>query len=345
MIKFNSVKEHPVATIIIGVIVAIVIACVALSGWYAVQLRPVGSSQQTELFVVKKGSTLSQIATELEESKLIRNASAFETYVKLKSIGGDFQAGTYALSPSQSVDSIATTLTKGKVTSVLVTILPGKRIDQIRAELINSGFTPEDVDSALDPDQYSNLPVMALKPSNVMTLEGLLWPDSFQKDQTTKASDIIKQSLVAMGERLTPAVQEQLKARGLTPYQGLVLASIVEQEVSKPSDQTQVAQVFYSRLKQGMTLGSDVTATYGAVSAGLKPTLDYDSPYNTRMHPGLPPTPISTINEGSLNAVISPAKTSWLYFVAGDNGTTYFSKTLKEHEAYTAKYCQELCSL
>ena len=312
-------------------------------GWYQAELRPVSDSQKATLLVVQKGASVSEIASKLQDDKLIRSAQVLQTYVKIKGLGNKFQAGTYALSPSQDIKSIVATLTKGKVSAVLVTILPGKRVDQIRSEFINDGFAPDDVDKALDPDQYSNLPIMAFKPSSVLTLEGLLWPDSFQKDQTTVASDIIKQSLMESGEHLTSGAQALFASQGLSPYQGLTLASIIEQEVSNPADQNVVAQVFYARLKKGMMLGSDVTARYGAISAGLDPSLKYDSPYNTLIHPGLPPTPISTVNTNSLNAALHPSSTNWLYFVAGDDGTTHFSSTLEEHNANTAKYCHKLC--
>ena len=90
--------------------------------------------------------------------------------------------------------------------------------------------------------------------------------------------------------------------------------------------------------------GSDTTTTYGAVAAGLAPDLNYDSPYNTHLHTGLPPVPISTVNANSLAAAAHPAATDWLFFVTGDDGTTHFSHTVEEHEALTAKYCHELCS-
>ena len=112
----------------------------------------------------------------------------------------------------------------------------------------------------------------------------------------------------------------------------------------KSADRPVVAQVFLKRYKEDMRLGSDVTAYYGARLAGKEPSLGYDSPYNTRLHSGLPPGPISNVSAGSLEAVAFPAQTDWLYFVAGDDGITHFSKTLQEHEALTAKYCKKLCS-
>jgi UPF0755 protein len=200
------------------------------------------------------------------------------------------------------------------------------------------------VDRALNPDLYKDLPALAFKPTDVNTLEGLLWPDSYQKQPNTDPSVIVREALVAMGNHLTPDVQAGFAAEGLTPYQGVTLASIIIQEVNKPSDQTQAAQVFLSRLKTGIMLGSDVTARYGAIAAGKTPSLTYDSPYNTHLHAGLPPTPISTISANSLNAALHPAPTNWLFFVTGDDGNTYFSATEQEHEALTQKYCHKLCS-
>lgn len=326
-----------------GLIVALLAGIVLARHIYYVQLRPVSADQRTQIFIVETGSTVKQIADNLEKAKLIRSAWALELYSHSKELGNQVKAGTYALSPSQGTTSIMTTLTKGKVTTRLVTILPGRRIDQVRADLINSGFSPTAVDSALQPAQYGDLPVMAFKPAGVNTLEGLLWPDSFQKNPDTDPSVIVRESLTEMGEHLTPDVQAQFAAEGLTTYQGVTLASIIIQEVGKPSDQTQVAQVFLSRLKSNATLGSDVTARYGSIEAGLSPSLTYDSPYNTLIHTGLPPTPISTISTNSLYAATHPAATNWLYFVAGDNGTTYFSTNLQDHQAQTQQYCHKLC--
>jgi UPF0755 protein len=118
---------------------------------------------------------------------------------------------------------------------------------------------------------------------------------------------------------------------------------MVEQEVSKPADRSQAAQVFLSRLKTGIPLGSDVTAYYGAILNGAKPSTFYDSPYNTLLHKGLPPGPISNVSDSSLQAVANPANTHWLFFVTGDNGTTYFSKTADEHDKLTQQYCHKLC--
>lgn len=323
-------------------VVIVVGGIVVVRHTYNEELKPVSSDQRTQIFTVAEGSSVKEIADQLQKTHLIRSAWALELYAHT-SPGSDLQAGVYALSPSETTNQIVNTMTKGKVATRLVTILPGRRIDQVRADLINDGFSPSSVDAALNPAQYQDLPVLAFKPMTVNSLEGLLWPDSFEKDSSTSPTIIIRESLEEMGEHLTSTVQQEFANEDLTVYQGLTLASIIDQEVSRPQDQTQVAQVFLSRLQTNMMLGSDVTADYGAIAAGQSPSLTYDSPYNTLQHTGLPPTPISTVSADSLYAATHPAPTHWLYFVAGDNGTTYFSTTLQQQQANTTEYCHKLC--
>ena len=157
------------------------------------------------------------------------------------------------------------------------------------------------------------------------------------------SKDRIAESLTEMQEHLTSDIRKGFTNHGLTVYQGVTLASIVEQEVPGLGDRNQAAQVFLKRLGINMELGSDVTAFYGAIRAGVTPAVDYDSPYNTLLHKGLPPSPISTVSDSALQAVAHPATTDWLYFVAGDDGRTYFARTLDEHNANVKKYCHKLC--
>src|SRR6185437_15214148 len=132
-------------------------------------------------------------------------------------------------------------------------------------------------------NQYAGNPALVDKPAGA-SLEGYLYPDSFQKSSSTDVQSIIKESLNEMSQQLTPNLRAAFAAEGLSTYQGIILASIIGQEVSNPSDQTQAAQVFLSRLHQNADLGSDVTAFYGAILAGQSPSVSYDSPYNTRLH-------------------------------------------------------------
>lgn len=326
------------------VTLAVVSALALLVGWrYAVSnLAPANPSGTAREVTVEPGLSVGQIGEKLEEDKLVRKAWAFRLYVQLRGGASYLQAGTYTLSPSQSTQSIVEQLTHGKVATRLVTILPGERLDQVRTSLINQGFSEADVDAALEPSQYEDLAVLADKPKGA-SLEGYLYPDSFQRTSTSTAKDIVEQSIASMGRLLTPARKAGFEQQGLTTYQALILASIVEKEVVTASDRAQAAQVFISRTRLDMQLGSDVTAFYGSELAGAGQDVTYDTPYNTRIHTGFPPTPISNISTVSLDAVAKPSKTDWLFFVAGDDGTTYFSRTVEEHEALVKQYCTKLC--
>ena len=148
-----------------------------------------------------------------------------------------------------------------------------------------------------------------------------------------------------MAKQLTPDMRAAYAKQGLSTYQAIILASIVEKEVSSQSDRNQVAQVFLSRIHNGINLESDVTVQYGALLDGVTSNWEgYSSPYNTYENPGLPPTPISNVSHSSLEAVAYPANTSWLYFVAGDDGTTHFANTLAQQQANVAQYCQKSCA-
>lgn len=325
-----------------GLLVLLLLAIIGIWQFYLANLKPVSKYAQSKNITIDTGSTPTSIAGLLHDQGIIRNAWTFERYVQSKNVSEDLQAGTYSLSPSQSVQDIVGQLTHGKVTTKLVTILPGQRLDQVKQALINDGFSEADVTAALQPSQYEGNAALVDKPAG-NSLEGYLYPDSFQRTNQTKASEIVQESIAGMQTRLTPSIRASFASEGLSTYQGIILASIVEQEVSKPGDRAQAAQVFLKRLSTGMMLGSDVTAMYGSRLAGQGTSLTYDTPYNTLIHTGLPPTPISNVSSSSLQAVAHPASTDWLYFVAGDDGTTHFSHTFEEHQALTQQYCHKLC--
>ena len=329
-------------SVIAVIILVLIMAAIVVRQIYNNNIQPLNHSQTTQIVTVSNGMSSQQIASLLKKDNIIRSDWAFEWYLDSKNLRSSLQAGTYSLSSSQSVAQIVNLLTEGKVTTHLVTILPDRRLDQIRSDLINAGFSPSSVDQALQPAQYVSLPVLAFKPTSA-NLEGLLYPDSFQKDSNTSPEQIIQESLTEMGQHLTPSLQATFANEGLSTYQAVILASIVQQEVIGSSDQAQAAQVFLSRLKSGMTLGSDQTAFYGSIVAGQTPNVNYDSPYNTLIHTGLPPTPISNVNAQSLNSVAHPANTNWLYFVTGDNGTTYFEQTAAQHQSDINQYCHVKC--
>lgn len=340
--KQRGFPRRLLIVLLVGLAVVLAATITARQVYYQ-NLQPVDSeSQQTQEFTVELGATADEIASQLESAGLIRSAWAFKLYVSSKQARSDLQAGTYSLSPAQNVNSIVSQLTHGEVTTDLITILPGQRLAQVREGLINNGFSEAEVDQALEPGAYGDHPALVDKPKDA-SLEGYIYPETFQKTDSTTAQDVIRRSLDEMNKQLTPHLRNAYAQRGLSTFEGIILASIVEREAANAEDRTQVAQVYLKRLKEGMRLEADPTAHYGAHLAGAELTVRFPSAYNTYMHEGLPPGPISNVSAGSLQAVAQPADTDWLYFVAGDDGQTHFSKTLEEHELNTERYCTELC--
>lgn len=324
---------------VIGLIVA---GMIGVRVFYNANLAAASDSTASQTVIIEEGATVKQVADELERRELIRSSLVFQLYIRSKGDKNPLIAGTYRLQPNLSTPAIVSILSRGKVATDLVTILPGQRIDQIRESLIKSGFDPDEVDAALDPATYEDNPALVDKPAGA-NLEGYLYPESFQRTATTKPREIIEKSLALMNDNLTPDIRAAFASHGLSTYEGIILASIVEQEAATQEDRDRVAQVFLKRLSIGMPLQSDPTGKYGAVLDGKPPQLGYDSPYNTYKHAGLMPTPISNVSKSSLQAVAQPANTDWLYFVAGDDGRTHFSKTIEEHERLTEQYCTTLC--
>jgi UPF0755 protein len=329
-----------VAVFLLVILLASVV--VVRSEYYA-RLKPVSTSQTVVLVTVEKGSAATEIGELLASKGLIRSSTIFQWYIRSNNVRDKLQAGTYALRPSMSVKEIVDVMVQGTVKSDLITIIPGQRLDQIRQTFINAGFDPTAVDKALLVDQYASHPALADKPAEA-SLEGFLYPDSYQKNDNTDPSTVVKEALDEMANHLTPEIRAAFASHGLSVFQGVTLASVIEEEVSNQSDRAQAAQVFLKRLQIDMFLGSDVTAFYGAIAKGVAPSTDVDTPYNTLIHKGLPPGPIANISLSSLQAIANPAATDWTYFVTGDDGTTHFSKTIDEHEALIKQYCRKNCA-
>lgn len=307
---------------------------------YHQHLLPVNASQKSVLVTIPSGASVQEIAEKLQEQGLIRASWAFEWFVRNNNTRDQLQAGTYALRPSQSVQEITTILTQGKVDTSLVTILPGRRLEDVRDGFINQGFAADEVDAALNPKLYSNHPALVDKPQQA-NLEGYLYPESFQKTADTEVTTIIKLSLDELQKQLTPDVRAGIVNQGLTVHQAIILASVIGQEVSDPKEQQVVAQIFLKRLKDGIELGADATTRY-AVDKPKGPLtaeeLNSDSPYNTRKSKGLPPGPISNFKASALQAVAFPASGDYLFFVTGRDFVTRFSRTISEHETLIKQY-------
>lgn len=352
MSKFHIDRQHKSRTTklwLIALILPLIMFLVggfAVAFWYQANLQPLSTDDSEIIVNIKEGATAQEISQQLETQNIIRSAYAFDIYTKLNGVRDDLQAGSYKLRASYSVQIIVTKLVNGEVATDLVVVLPASRIDQVKTGFIKAGFERDEVNQAVRPENYRTHPVGVFIPTGA-TMEGFIYPDSYQRDSQTTVSDIIIAALNELDDALTPDLQQRFAERGLTVYQAITLASIVESEVSAASgDRPTVAQVYLKRLSEGIPLQADPTAQYGTLFA--TGTTDgwrnYDTPYNTYLYQGLPPGPISNVSKTSLEAVAYPASTDYLYFVADDNDdTTHFARTLAEHEENIAKYCQVKC--
>ncbi len=354
----KSKKKFIISTII-GIVVAIGLAIAALFTWYSVQLSPVDSANENkELVVIESGSTPTAIATTLEEKELIRSADAFLWYTRLNGVQNSLQAGSYRLSQSESTPEIVEHLTKGNVDTFNVTLYPGatlvdntdkdpsKKLD-VTSALKRAGYTDEEIKAGLAADYSAyNDTLFQNRPAGT-DLEGYIYGETYQLSSGASVEDVLKASFDEFWKVIEAnGLIAKYEAQGLNLYEGITLASIVQREASiAGDDMPQITQVFYTRLAQGMPLGSDVTYQYVADKTGVARDTNLDSPYNTRRYAGLPPGPIASPGKKALLAVATPAEGDYLYFLSGDDDVTYFARTLEEHEANIVNHCQQKCQI
>lgn len=340
--RFFTKKRLP--WLIVAGLLAIVIG-VGLAGviWYQVQLSPLGNNQNELVKVsIEKGTLPAEIANQLEEQGVIRNAVAFRVYTSLSGTQNNLQAGVYRLSPAYSTPEVVEHLTSGKVDTFNITFLPGATLTENRKVLLDAGYTETEVNSALAADYDS--PIFADKPATA-DLEGYIYGETYQVSSGATVGEILEQTFATFASVIEENdLKAKFAAQGLNLYEGITLASIIQREAAG-GDEAQIAQVFLLRLETGMELGSDVTYQYIADKTGVPRDPELDSPYNTRRYPGLPPGPISAPGEKALLAVANPAKGDYRYFLNGDDDVTYFARTLEEHEKNIKEHCQKKCQI
>lgn len=291
--------------------------------------KPAESTKEPIIIEIEKGDNIFKIAKKLKEKGLIKSElffifKAFKTgtYNKIK-------AGEYAFYPSQSIEEVLTYFKEGKVYLHKVTIPEGSTIWQI-AEILEAN-------KICKKEEFLSLaenPLIAEK-FNLPgpTLEGYLYPDTYFFHKNTPPQIVIQtmvENFWKHWEKFKDIAEKQKKPLKKV----IILASIVEKEAYYPEEKPIIAAVYFNRLKRGMPLQADPTINYALKSFRRLTYKDYysvNSPYNTYLKDGLPPTPICNPGEDSIKAVLFPAKVPYLYFVAKGDGTHYFSRTYKEH--------------
>jgi UPF0755 protein len=290
---------------------------------------------------ISPGMTATQIGQLLEDKGVIGSGAAFVDLVASRGSDGKLLPGTYQLSTKAQLVAIIDKLEKGPAASnagtdtFKVTIPEGLAASQVASQLAKAGDVKAAatyVDLSQQPDKFV-VPKIGGTETKVTTLEGLLFPDTYELMTGDGPTELIGAQLAAFAKKTAALPWTNAETLGMTPYQIVTVASLVEKEAVTAEDRAMVAAVIYNRLKAKMTLGLDVTVRY-AVQNWSDPLTDadlkVDSPYNTRVKKGLPPGPISNPGLVSLQAALEPAQVDYLYFLADKDGKMHFTADYKE---------------
>nr|WP_290666545.1 endolytic transglycosylase MltG [Ardenticatena sp.] len=312
--------------------------------------RP-SNDDSTVVFTIEPGETALTIAQRLEDEGLVTDATLFRRLLVYRGADQKLAAGTYQLRRNMTMDELIQALQQGRVEEVVVTIPEGWRREQIAEFLDAKELVPaaEYLAATASVEPYRTMfDFLADAPPDA-PLEGFLFPDTYRviPDETT-AHSFVEMQLRTFGERLSPELRAAIAEKGLTIYEAVTLASIVEREAVVDEERPLIASVFENRWRDGTLLNADPTVQYALGYQEETQTwwktplylddLEIDSPYNTYKYPGLPPTPICNPGLAALRAVATAPSTNYYYFVARGDGTHVFAETLEEHQQNVERY-------
>ena len=310
--------------------------------------QPAGTDSTPIEFEIQPGESLVAIANRLLQMGLISDVELFRRYLQYNELDQGIEAGKFTLNKTMTIPHIALALQQGRRDELTVTILEGRRIEEVaqRVALQVPQINPDEFlalarDASLWKVQF---PFLSDVPADG-SLEGFLFPDTYRLPLETNARDLIERMLRNFDQKVTPQMRADAQAAGRSLWDVVRLASIVEREAVVADERPLIAGVYLNRLAQGWTLDADPTIQY-ALGDGREPgnwwpnlTLeDYQgvvAPYNTYLNPGLPPGPIANPGLSSIGAVIAPQASDYFFFRASctGDGTHRFAETLAEQEA------------
>lgn len=309
------------------------VGVVAISSmlWFTMQLTAIMPSTSINGTVVEvsSGSSLEQIAQQLHEKKLIQNTWVFVLYAKLGPAHGKLIPGPYLIKPTNSTKQIVDNMASGRIAVNKITFPEGITIEEMGKRYQAAGYGTKDAYISATKQlakEYSFVPATAQQ-----NPEGFLYPATYVFTVNSPAEVLVRKQYEAFATYAQPILQSS-DSTGLSSYQILTLASIVEKEALTLEDRKMVAGVFLNRLRLGMKLESDVTVNYGT---GKSVTSAQDvstfTPYNTYFIASLPPTPINNPSNEAIESVLNATTSDYLFFLAGTDGKVYYAKNLSEH--------------
>lgn len=309
------------------------------------------NTKEDQLLKVERGVTGSKLAKLLEQEKILSDAKWFPYFLKLNPELNKIKAGTYSIAGIKNVADLLILLNSGKEAQFALRFIEGETFAQWRKkweaaphlEQTLQGKTEWEILKLLNVGDFPSAIPTDKHLLEWKTLEGWLAPETYHYTANSSDLALLKRAYERMQKALLQAWQQRDKDIPLkTPYELLILASIVEKETALDSERSKVASVFINRLNRNMRLQTDPTVIYGMGETYKgnirKKDLETPTPYNTYTNDGLPPTPIAMPSERSLRAVAHPEKTDFLYFVADGNGGHKFSRTLAEHNRAVQAY-------
>ena len=322
-------------------ILAIVGVLIIGGGLGALYLVPNTFAQDdgTQVLVIEKGQTGTEIADMLYERGLIRSTQGFKLWLYLSGTNDKLQTGHYQIPNKVTVRELISLLQEGHVESIRVTIPEGYSVGDI-AIVLEKNQIMKAKDFLAEAKTYVPYPYMKGTKPATYPVEGFLFPSTYEIPVGATPRDVIQMMADEMNRYLTPAVKKQIQAQHMSIHDFVTLASIVERESLFDADRPTIAGVFKKRLAHGIPLQSDATISYVLGYAKEDVTIgdtQLQSPYNTYVSKGLPPGPIANPGKKSLDAVLYSENTDYLYFVADKEGHNHFSKTYEEHLAAVNK--------
>ncbi|KLU62865.1 putative aminodeoxychorismate lyase [Peptococcaceae bacterium CEB3] len=320
----------------------LILGIIGALAWWNWASVPYATSASTKVLVVAPGATADEVGRELASQHLIRSAWVFSRLAVTEKVDEKLKPGEYYISAALSPEEIISLLLKGpNVGLVRVTVPEGYTTKQIISLLAARGLgTQQSFESVVEKDPF---PYAFLQgaPAGPFRLEGFLFPDTYLFKKGTSPHDIINTFLQRFSRELTPSAETELRKEGLSVHDWVTLSSIVEAEAQKEKDRPLIASVYFNRLKKHMKLEADATVQFAL--GKHKPVL-YDkdlltpSPYNTYLHYGLPVGPICNPGHASLDAVLHPAQTDYLFYVAKGDGYHVFARTFAQQLQNEKKY-------